>query len=78
MEDHPSLVYADDAVEHIVAGGQQAEGDAAEPVAEAKTEKKPQTAKDFMNNGEQDFIILQDIPSADAPFRSPPCAPRRS
>ena len=42
---------------------------AAEPVAEAKTEKKPQTAKDFMNNGEQDFIILQDIPSADAPFR---------
>lgn len=29
VEDHPSLVYADDAVEHIVAGGQQAEGDAA-------------------------------------------------
>ena len=33
-------------------------------------EKKPQSAAaDFMNNGDQDFIILQDIPAANAPYR---------
>lgn len=39
--------------------------EALEPAAE----QKPQTADDFMNNGEQDFIILQDIPAAEVPFR---------
>ena len=35
----------------------------------ATDERKPMTAEEFMSNGEQDFIILQDIPSADAPYR---------
>ena len=40
-----------------------------EPVAEAVTGTKTLTTEDFMNNGEPDFIILQDIPVIDTSAR---------